>query len=216
MTIRGVIFDMDGVLVDSLPAHLRYCERIAKDFGLDVEVPSPEEFKERIVRSGVRISPMYHFFRALKFPEAEARRADERYRKEFRRELFDGVPRMLEVLAGAGGLALGIVTSNVRNVVERALGEHLKLFRCVFADDDPEGRAKPDALRAAVEAFEGDPESVLFVGDQPSDVNAAREAGVRFLGVTYGWGISEEDAEVERVRSPGEIAQAVMKMRSYL
>src|SRR5262245_46624750 len=69
--MRAVNFDFDGVLVDSLPAHLRYCRRIAQDFRLPIEIPPPDEFKDRVIRTGMVISPMVHFFRAVGFPDED-------------------------------------------------------------------------------------------------------------------------------------------------
>lgn len=195
--VRAVVFDLDGVLLDSLGAHLNYCARIAKDLGLNLRMPTPEAFRDDIVRRGVKISPMVHFFRAVGFSEEQAGKGDTRYREEFqqeRLELFPGVAEMLSTLSDAG-LLLGLVTSNVRNVVESSLGEHLDLFQsdCVFADDDRVTRTKKEAIEECLRTIGLFPEELLFVGDQLADRKAAKEADVRFMGVTYGWGISKAD-----------------------
>ena len=53
-------------------------------------------------------------------------------------------------------------------------------------------------------------EKLIYVGDQPADWLAAREAGVNFLGVSYGWGISKEDKEFPVVDSVKGIAEYLL------
>ena len=65
--IKAIVFDVDGVLVDSLSAHLRMCRDLVEKFSLDIVVPSEEEFRQ-IVQSGASISPMRDFFMTIGFP----------------------------------------------------------------------------------------------------------------------------------------------------
>lgn len=59
--IKGVVFDVDGVLIDSLEPHLRLCRDKNIEYSLGLTIPSVEEFKA-LVRSGVKVSPMKFFF----------------------------------------------------------------------------------------------------------------------------------------------------------
>jgi phosphoglycolate phosphatase len=212
--MRSAIFDFDGVLVDSLPAHLRYCRRIAQDFHLAIKIPAAEAFKDTIIQTGIVISPMVHFFRALGFSDEDARKADKRYRVEFRKEalpLFDGVPGMLSRLR-ENGVELGLVTANVRNVVETALGPLANLFSpgAIFADDDVPKRTKAEAIAEAVRALGLSTANATFVGDQLADYRAAQSAGVDFVGVTYGWGISRENARFPIVDTVADLTDYIL------
>jgi len=221
--MRAVIFDLDGVLIDSLPAHLRFAERMAKKARQPqpaINVPkSPKEFKERVAAAwttdrSTKISPMLQFFRFLDFTPKNAERADRDYRANFKREpipLFTGVADMLLRLQ-RHGLKLGIVTSNTRANLRSAFGKWLFLFEpeCIFTDDDRPKREKHEAISAAVAALNIDPSEAVFVGDQHSDWMAAQAAGVGFLAVTYGWVIAqagpEEKRAFESVDTPKSVA----------
>ena len=63
---RAVFFDVDGVLLDSLPMHLQICRDLNQEYGLGLHIPGPEEFKT-LSRSGIPLSPMKLFFMAVGF-----------------------------------------------------------------------------------------------------------------------------------------------------
>jgi phosphoglycolate phosphatase len=194
---RLVIFDVDGVLVDSLAAHLQICRDKNEEYGLGLTIPDASAFRE-LVRRGTRISPMKNLFIALGLPEKYAEKATEDYRHSFRDKypsrMFPGADTMLKNLRAAN-CELGIVTGNVKANIVATLGRTLELFRadCVITEDELAGAPKSDGLIKAMNAAHVSREETVFVGDQPADSDAARTTGVNFLGVTYGWGITQED-----------------------
>jgi phosphoglycolate phosphatase-like HAD superfamily hydrolase len=195
----AVLFDVDGVLADSLPAHLETCETLSALYGLGLQIPGAEAFR-MLVRSGVPISPMQKFFEAVGFPPAYAARADVEYEASFASRFspcpFPGVSEMLRELSAAG-IELGIVSSNTLANVRKALGPLGEMFvpTRIYTRDHSVHRTKPDALRALVRELGFSNERVFYVGDQPSDALAARAVGLPFVGATYGWGIGPDDAE---------------------
>ena len=203
--LRAVLFDVDGVLLDSLTPHLKISEDKSLEYGLGLRIPDSAEFKQ-MVRAGVRISPMKLFFRAVGFPEPFAEKADADYQQTFMESYaprpFPGMRETLKALQ-SDGLKLGIVTSNVRANVLRAIGPSMGYFcaDCIFAKDDLPDAPKSEAIRRALVALDVGPREVLYVGDQPADWEAAKAAGVDFLGVTYGWGISDQDKDFPTVNS---------------
>jgi len=211
--INTVIFDVDGVLLDSLGAHLQVCRDEARRMNLRITIPSESEFRA-LVAHGAVISPMEEFFRTVGFPPTQAREADEYYRREFAQKYlvrpFQGIRRMVESIARLG-VKLGIVTSNTRQNISGALQDTLAYFddSLIFADDDEHRMSKAQALRMCAKRRGVPADSVLYVGDQPRDFLAAQEARTKFLGVTYGWGIERNDSRFPRAESPGEVADHI-------
>ena len=158
--LEAVFFDIDGVLIDSLPAHLKICHDKAIEFGLKLKIPTVQEFRE-MVRQGVKVSPMRYFFLAVGFPEYLADLAVVDYQNEFmeryRPKPFPNTEKLLSRLRKAS-LKIGLVTSNTRANVEPALGHAMEYFekRCLFYFDRyPEPMACTRFRRHRVRCFDG-------------------------------------------------------------
>ena len=216
--IKAVFFDVDGVLLDSLPPHLAICSDLSTRYGLGVEIPTPEALKA-IARKGTPISPMKAFFRAVGFPEEMAKKGAIDYSAEFAvhypSPLFQGVKPMLKELAAAR-LPLGISTANTLANIHPPLKKVLPLFHpeCLFAHAPQGGIPKAEALLKGARVLGICPSELLFVGDQPSDHRASMDAGVLFLGVTYGWGISDGDTPYPTAPSPAAVARWILDRRT--
>jgi len=213
--LKAIFFDVDGVLVDSLASHLAICRDKSREFGLGLKIPDATELRAMVAR-GVTISPMKEFFLAVGFPEPQAERADEDYRREFAKRYplrpFPGATEMLEDLA-EHDIPLGFVTSNTRAIVESALGSAIEIFKpdLRFTVDDPRRLGKAEALCRSAEIVQASPAELIYVGDQPKDFEAARSAGTQFVGVTFGWGILAGDARFETVGSIEELRDDLLK-----
>lgn len=214
--VVAVFFDVDGVLLDSLPQHLQICRYKAAEFGLGLHIPTVQEFRE-LVRQGVKVSPMRYFFIAVGFPEVLADRAVVDYEKEFMKKYaphpFENADLMLTKLRDAG-LRIGLVTSNTQANVVPALGAAMRHFEpsCLFFFDRyPDPKPKSWCLSEGARLLGSAPEQCVYVGDQPADAHAAKDAHTQFLGVTYGWGLSSADRQFKLADSildiPGTLLQ---------
>jgi phosphoglycolate phosphatase-like HAD superfamily hydrolase len=203
-----VFFDVDGVLLDSLPMHLEICEDLNREWELGLRIPPLEEFRT-VANTGIRLSPMKTFFMVVGFREEEAERAEAYYRLHFLEKYspqpYPHIGDVLRRLRDAG-LVLGIATANVRANVERALGSSWDLFdsRLLYTFD--QGLSKAEALEDGVRQLGIQPGEAVLVGDQFADRDAAQQAGVRFLGVTYGWAIAPGHTGFDMVQKPEELA----------
>lgn len=219
--IQATFFDVDGVLIDSLPQHLAICRDKAIEFKIELEVPSIEAFRDA-VSHGMKVSPMRDFFLAVGFPEADAERAVVDYKSEFAQRyhppLFEGVNAMLRALRNEG-VRIGIVSSNTRENVIPLLADALDAFEpsCLFFYDERlAARPKSWCLTQGAKCLGVVPAACVYVGDQPADLRAAEEAGFQFLGVTYGWGILQGDPRCETVDTIGDIPKRIAEMDTKL
>jgi pyrophosphatase PpaX len=182
MRLRGMIFDMDGTLCDTLPACVaafrqvfsRYLGRRYSDEEiLAMFGPNEEGMIRRLV------------------PPDAAGQAVEDYLAEYerlhdgRRIVFPGLERALQLLQERGVL-LGIVTgkgpASAAITLRRAGLEGM--FDVVQAGS-VEGGVKPQSLRAVLDRWGLEPGEVAYIGDSPSDMRDAIETGVVPLGA--GW-----------------------------
>jgi len=158
---------------------------------------------------------MKFFFLAVGFPSEYAEKAFAQYKETFMRDYapnpFPQVGEMLSKLTSAG-LRLGIATSNVRSNVDAALGPSMRFFEpeCILTKDDTVSESKADTLLLAAKRLRVETIETIYVGDQPADWRAAQTARTNFLGVSYGWGISEEDDEFPVVRNVMDIAEHIL------
>jgi phosphoglycolate phosphatase len=190
MTIRAVLFDLDGTLADTAPDLAAALNRLLAEHG---RRPVPLERARPVTSSGARgmlqvgfgIDPQDSRYDLLKarFLDLYAERVCHETR------LFDGVAELLAALEERG-LAWGVVTNKPERFTVPLL-EALELrarASCVVGGDTTE-RAKPhpDPLLHAVQVLRVEPARCLYVGDDLRDVQAARAAGIRVLAAAYGY-----------------------------
>ncbi len=87
------------------------------------------------------------------------------------------------------------MTSNVRENVEPVLGDLINLFEPLCKYYLEPGQTKATQIARGAHALGIDVADCVFVGDQPADEIAAKTAGSKFVGVTYGWGFRSGGAQ---------------------
>jgi HAD superfamily hydrolase (TIGR01549 family) len=214
----AVFFDVDGVLLDSLPQHLTFARDKATQYNVSASIPDIDTFRA-MVAAGAVVSPMLNFFLALGFPPENARQSVKDYKLEFRLKYptpaFPGIDAVLSKLSAAG-YKIGLVTANLRGNIEPALGRSLRYFDprlLFFLDSHDPARPKPWCLNEGAGILGLDPNQCIYIGDQPADIAAASEAGCQFLGVSYGWGITTKTPDIEIANTIGELAAILATRR---
>jgi len=182
----AVIFDMDGVLVDSYHAHYQSWQRAAATVGKKM---SPEEFSATFGRTSREII-------AALWPDAVAGEADiarlDALKEAAYREILaadfppmPGVNELLESLRAAG-FALAIGSSgppeNVALVVDR-LGGRTLFDAVVHGMDVTRGKPDPQVFLLAAERLGIPPHRCVVVEDAPLGIAAAKAAGMASVGL---------------------------------
>jgi pyrophosphatase PpaX len=177
-SIRGVLFDWDGTLLDSYHADSSAYLAMFQEMGIPWGI---EELTKHY-------SPnWYRVYRAAGLPRRRWNDADAAWRKQYaihRPSLIKGVPRILAKLQKEH--RLGLVTSGDRDRVTKQLREFrlTRIFAArVCSGDTLHKKPHPQPLRFALEKMRLDPEHCVYVGDSPEDVQMAQRAGVRAIGV---------------------------------
>jgi HAD superfamily hydrolase (TIGR01509 family) len=177
-TVHAVLLDWDGTLLDSFHADSRAYLAMFRV----LEIPWRLRELER------HYSPdWYKVFQAAEIPRKRWEEADRLWRRFYRREKPALVPGARQVLRWlVRRYTLGLVTSGDRTRVTRQLREFglLNIFAArVCHEDSPRRKPHPAPLRLALEQLDKAPEHCLYVGDAAEDVQMARRAGVRVVGV---------------------------------
>ena len=182
--IAAVLWDLDGVLVDSTRFHHQAYRRLLAERGRAIGF---EEFRGLI---GLRNETILR--RLLgDLPLEEVRRLARR-KEEFFRELIAG---NVEALAGAielarrvrgGGVPMAIVSSTPRANIDLILGS-LGLtgaFNAVVgAEDAARGKPDPEGFLVAAERLGAPPAGCVVLEDAPEGIEGAKAAGMRCVAV---------------------------------
>lgn len=129
----------------------------------------------------------YRVYRSAGIPRARWDEADRLWGRAYRREkpmLLPGVRAVVGRLRR--NYQLGLVTSGDRKRVRRQvqLFGFAKTFSvCVCSEDASHRKPHPAPLKLAMSRMDLNPTSCVYVGDAPEDVEMARRANVRVIGV---------------------------------
>ena len=203
---KALFFDVDGTLVDSAAAHILFWRDVDKELKLELDIPNILDAEACKKILGV---PAEVFLRKNGVSEEQIKHAIRLYEERFSQDdryispLFSGVSEMLEKLKECNHI-LGIVTANGEANAKRALDKHWQLFEHRFCLGDSKkdyDRNKVGVLSSISKKLKRDGiNEFRYIGDRIVDYEAARDAGVRFIGVGYGWGKFSQIEEMFLVR----------------
>lgn len=196
MTLRLAIFDCDGTLVDGQAGVVNAMDAAFTALGL----PAPDK---HTVRRAVGLSlPQAIRQLAPKLGEEQRAAVDAAYRDAFRtaREqgalvepLYDGIADLIAGLSDSGWL-LGVATGKSRRGLDHCLSIHGLTARfCTLqtADNHP-SKPHPSMIEAALTESGGDRAATVMIGDTQYDMAMAVNAGVRAIGVDWGYHTAQE------------------------
>jgi beta-phosphoglucomutase len=182
--IEGLIFDLDGVLIQSRAAHAKAFEEVLAEYGVrDFHYDNyagwrtPEVFRDVFSRADCDFTDKT----IAECSRKKSRRARDLIAAE--QPVDDQCVPVVRRLAARYRLALA--SSGSRRSVDAFLDSTglRDAFRVTFSGDDV-GHAKPDPeiFRRSIEALEAQPEECVVVEDAVAGIVAARRAGAHGIG----------------------------------
>ncbi|MGD2205843.1 MAG: HAD-IA family hydrolase [Anaerolineae bacterium] len=184
---RAIIFDMDGIVLDSMPTHLLTWQQTLAMLGIDLTADDlyplegvPTERTAQRLTEKLRGQPC---------SDEEAQRlADHKralFRKVFNPTLVPGIGPLVHDLHGRG-YRLGLVTGSARSVVDESLTPTgvADLFDVIVTGDQVTcGKPDPEPYRTAAEGLGLFPGECLAIENAPMGIQSARAAGMACLAL---------------------------------
>jgi len=183
--IKAIIFDVDGVLIDSVEVVVKAYQKTAKKMGL--KVPSSQEILDLLGK------PLEEIARIL-WTNAD----HERYIKEYRK-LFMNKNLVIPPIDGAvdavkrlkkSGFKLGIITGKIMFFTKKHLKESgfdIDWFEAIGSFEvTKKHKPNPEPLFYVIDKLKVKPEETLYVGDAILDYECAKNAKVEYVAVLTG------------------------------
>jgi HAD superfamily hydrolase (TIGR01509 family) len=184
--LRALLFDMDGTMVDSMPAHARSWEAFTQRHGIDM--PIAQVLEKTTGRTGVEC---IRVLMGEHVPDDEALalvgEKESLYREFFATD-FREVPgfRAFAAQAVARGLRLAVATAGDRDNIAFTL-RRLMLATppdaIVGGDEGIAGKPAPDLFLEAARRVTSTPAECIVFEDAPFGIEAARRAGMRAVAI---------------------------------
>lgn len=206
--LKGVIFDVDGTLVDSNDAHAQSWADTFAEAGYDVPF---EKVRPLIGMGADKLLPRTA---GISRDSEEGKRLVERRSEIFREKYLS----RLRPLPGARELVLRVKRDGLKAIVATsAKDEELKgLLKAAHVDDLMEEKATasdakrskpdPDIVEAAIEESAIPPRQLIMIGDTPYDIEAAARAALRTIAFrSGGWTRDALNGAVEIYDGPADL-----------
>jgi TP53 regulating kinase-like protein len=203
--MKKILFDIDGTLIDDSKNIIKCFKETLKKYGIENWTGS--EVREII---GVSIKNVFLNISPL----------GEEMRKDYRTlysslkigkpVIFEGIGEILDFLE-AHEIKRGVVTSRSQDMAEKVVNSlDLKLDCVVGSAEGLNPKPAPDQLLKACRILNVSEKEVLYIGDTSVDAQSAENAGIPFIGVT--WGIDGNRIGCKTVVStPEELLSEIKK-----
>lgn len=215
----GILFDLDGVLIDSPRIHAQSWVEVFKPYGINL----PHERLHRdegrkAVEIAENISNEYNLDIGEEDISGLIARKRDYYRRNAQRGFHVGVRAVIEILKSSGWL-LGIVSGSVRENMNTALYEHeLELFDVkITAEDYSHGKPDPEPFLMGCKALNLCIGESFAVENAPLGIESAKAAGLNVIALTSTLPSSElknADEIIDRIDRLPEVIDHYKKVAS--
>lgn len=207
MSKKTIIFDFDGTLADSVKLIFDLYNEHAEEFRY---LPLDWDEIPEMRRGGYKYAMKKKKIKFRRLPRIILTIGREMKHRMNEVKPYPYIVPLLKKLQ-AEGYSIGVLTSNQIGLVSDFFEEHdFPIFDFVVSEKTLFGKDK--ALRKIIDKYQLSTNDMLYVGDEPRDVQASHKVGVRVVGVE--WGIAGKEgyssAEPEaRASTPKELRTAI-------
>jgi beta-phosphoglucomutase len=177
---RAVIFDMDGVITNTMPYHFDAWLSVLKAAGIKV---SCYDVYQREGQAGLttikELFQQHHIKFSIDQANALLRQKEELFKKTVKIGFIKGSRPFIRKLKRRG-LRLGLVTGTSRHEMEKILPRSLRrLFDVIVTGDEVrKGKPHPEPFLKAVKALKLKPKEIMVIENAPFGIRSAKAAGL--------------------------------------
>lgn len=183
MDVKGILFDLDGVVLKSMEQHLEAWQYAFRKYQVHIVAEDFYQLEGRGVRSVVEdLTTKYNLDPKLKPLLVEEK--IRHYQKIFNPLFYDGLFPLLDDLK-AKNIKMAIVTGGDRDRVHALISKYFDGYfaALVTSDDVSNTKPFPEPYLKGAEALGLRPEQCLVVENAPLGIKSARSAGIYVIGV---------------------------------
>ncbi len=185
MSLKAIIFDLDGTLADTLPLAIEAHRAMATE--VLGRRPEPDEITRFFGLCDVGIMSGL-FDLAIDDPALPRAELLEHYRRlhpSMAPACFDGVPEMLQQLRDRG-LRIALVSGRAEASGRLSL-EYFGILDCFewLGFGSPVQYSKTERLQAVLDAWQLQPDEAIYIGDAPSDISDSHAIGLRVINAAW-------------------------------
>lgn len=216
--MKGIIFDLDGTLLDTLDDIADAANNVLSKLGIE---PVEKKKYRKFIGDGVR-----ELFRKLleyrnSFSEEKlsvcVSMMKEEYSKNYlsKTKPYDGIYELLGFIASKG-FKMSILSNKQHLFTQELVKYFFSNFDFVVVkgiENSEDKKPNPKLALEISKVMKVSPSDIFFVGDSATDVLTAKNAGMKSVGVTWGFKTLEEILSAKPdyvVNSPKEIIQILL------
>ncbi|WP_159334596.1 HAD family hydrolase [Streptococcus equi] len=209
--VKGIIFDMDGVLFDTEPFYLKRREAFLTSKGIRIDHLSPKDF------IGGNLQQIWDKVLAEQVTANEARDVAATYedyklchKPPYQELMFKGVKSCLKALKGQG-LKLALASNSSRCDILLALeSSHIKAYfdLTLAREDVTAGKPNPEIYNKAAQALGLAKAELVVIEDSQKGIAAAKAAGLKVLAIKdkrYGIDQGQADQRIDSLKQLCEL-----------
>ena len=183
---KAIIFDFDGVLVDSMSAHVKAWRKIGAEYGWHI---TADEIK---LREGEKadVTASELFERNGANPSEEQivellRKKRAYYANNAPSGLIPGAGDLLRKIKRRG-FKLALVTGSIHKNINRVMspGDRALFDVIITGDEVQNGKPDPEPYFRALESLNVEPSECLVIENAPLGIQAAKSAGMKVAAIT--------------------------------